>query len=202
MGGAPWASLTLCAATRPAIDPAVVALLPLPSPIINHFMRYVAGCGLVVMADPEVEAAPALRRVRASAAAALFRPGCRLDVYEFDPRANRLIRLLAADADASLLGAPWFSPAEHLPGIAVDDVAAAVAALPQPAWAVGAVSAADVAAAMPAFTPSFAAMYAALASFAAREGAVPLLPPAQPVAQMAALRLAEEEEPDDWEARA
>ena len=41
----------------------------------------------------------------------------------------------------------------------------------------------------------------ASASFAAREGAVPLLPPAQPAAQMAALSLAEEEEPDDWEAR-
>jgi hypothetical protein len=222
-GGAPWNALTLCAASLPGVCAAAAAALPgAPS-----YLRCAAGGGMLMLTGAAVEAPPGdagagagavaaeLRRVRAAACAALFPAGAARDVHEFDPRAQRLTRILAADAPHAPHGGggdDWFTPAEHLPGVAVADAAAAVAASPPPRWATADASATSVAAACPQLNLSMAALYAALARFAARDGAAQLRcddaaglaarhdarTVAAAAAQLGALRVAEEE-PDDWE---
>ena len=154
--------------------------------------------------------AASLRRVRAAACAALFPRGAARDVHEFDPRAQRLTRILAADAPhAPPREGGWLMPAVQLPGVSVVDAAAAITSSPPPHWASADATAASVAAACPQLNHSMAALYAQLARFAARDGTAAQLrccaaapaaaahAPTAAAAQLNALRVAEE--PDDWE---
>ena len=207
--GARWEQLTLCAVARPGVCPTAAALLP----AAPAYLRCASAGGMLALSGAAAEGADAagavvLRRIRAAACAALFPAGALRDVWEFDPRARRITRIVAADGKAPSVGSEWFSPADDMPGVAVADAADVTAAAPLPAWAGRDADADAVSRALPHLSAPLAAMYAALVAFAAREGATQLTSPsavAATAAKLAGVRLAPAlvaEEPDDWESLA
>lgn len=71
---------------------------------------------------------------RAAAAAKLFKAGQALDIYDYDPQAGELVKLVSAAA-AAKAPAGWFSP-DALPGCKVRDATASKASAPAAAAAV------------------------------------------------------------------
>jgi hypothetical protein len=149
--------------------------LPAASPAAAFAPGYAPAAatrGLVILSGAPGEAAPALRAVRAAAAAAAFKPqaGPPADVYEYDPAAHALAKLLPAAAGSAAAPQGWFAPQALLPLRPADGAAAEKAPAP---GATLADTAAALAKQHAALSAGDAALYAALAHFGAG-GADPL----------------------------
>lgn len=80
-----------------------------------------------------VEGGAASDAARAAAAAKLFKPGSELDVFDYDPQAGEVVKLVSA-ASGAKAPAGWFTP-EALPGTNLRDATASKAAAPAAAAA-------------------------------------------------------------------
>jgi hypothetical protein len=164
------------------VDAAALAAL---APLAPSYASAAAARGLVITAGAPGEGAAALRALRAASAKALFKAGAPpADVYEYDPRAHTLTRLLAAPSGATPPEG-WFVPEALASMVRVSDAADADAAAPKPAATLEATAAA-LSGAVPELRAPDALLYAALATLAAGGAAAAA---AVPSALRAALRL-------------